>query len=158
MCEFIKDLQSFFQVRLKKSKMVFWACSHCPTENRREDYVKALEKFVSVDIYGKCGNLSLCNGQWQLRDQCILNISSQYYFYLAFENSNCPNYISEKYWRTVRLLPVVPVVMGGADYGKLAPPHSYIDVNDFSTVEDLAKHLNYLRDNKVCNNQIHTRI
>ena len=120
---------------MKKSKLAFWVASHCPTLNRRDDYVMALQRFVPVDIYGKCGNLSLC-GQGskysnKIRDECVKNIASKYYFYLAFENSNCQEYISEKYWRTVRYLPVVPVVMGGGNYSKYALPHSYIDVNDF---------------------------
>ena len=41
-------------------------------------------------------------------------------------------------------LPLVPVVMGPSDYWKIAPPHSYIDVNDFATVEELANYLLYL--------------
>ena len=137
---------------MKKSKLAFWVASHCPTDNRREDYVMALQRFVPVDIYGKCGNLSLCDRRdhVSIREDCIKNASSEYYFYLAFENSNCPNYISEKYWRVVRdLMPVVPVVMGGGNYKKLALPYSYIDVNDFSSVEDLAKYLQYLKSHTV---------
>ena len=34
--------------------------------------------------------------------------------------------------------------MGPSDYWKIAPPHSYIDVNDFATVEELANYLLYL--------------
>ena len=41
--------------------------------------------------------------------------SQQYYFYLAFENSICPDYISEKFWRNLNQ-PVIPVVMGGGNY------------------------------------------
>ena len=34
--------------------------------------------------------------------------------------------------------------MGPSDYWKIAPPHSYIDVNDFANVEELANYLIYL--------------
>ena len=36
---------------------------------------------------------------------------------------------------------VVPVVYGGANYSLYAPPHSYINVDDFQSVEQLGEHL-----------------
>ena len=39
--------------------------------------------------------------------------------------------------------------MGGTDYKKIAPPKSFIDVNDFANVEELAKYLQYLDVNDV---------
>jgi alpha-1,3-fucosyltransferase len=36
---------------------------------------------------------------------------------------------------------VVPVVYGGANYSLYAPPHSYINVDDFDTIEQLGEHL-----------------
>ena len=39
--------------------------------------------------------------------------------------------------------------MGGADYKKDTPPHSYIDVNDFPDVESLANYLKFLITNPV---------
>ena len=66
---------------------------------------------------------------------------------MSFENSICTEYITEKFWRTLRL-PVIPVVLGPSpDYKKVAPPKSYIDVNDFNSVEELAKYLKYLDQN-----------
>ena len=44
--------------------------------------------------------------------------------------------------------PVVPVVLGGADYSEIAPPNSYIDVNDFESVNDLANYLIRLSQNQ----------
>ena len=38
--------------------------------------------------------------------------------------------------------------MGGANYNEKAPPHSYIDVNDFETVKELAEYLLRLSKNK----------
>merc|ERR1711970_1207934 len=66
---------------------------------------------------------------------------------MAFENSICDDYATEKLYRSF-LFPVVPVVMGGANYKAIAPPHSYIDVNDFNTVEELAQYLVKLSKNK----------
>lgn len=124
----------------KKTKTAFWIASHCPTEIKRENYVKALQKYIDVDVYGDCGNLT-CVGT------CIDDNSLEYYFYLAFENSICPDYISEKFWRNLNQ-PVIPVVMGGGNYFRDAPPHSYIDVNDFSSIEDLANYLKSLMNSR----------
>lgn len=123
-----------------KIKTAFWIASHCPTEIKREAYVKALQQFVDVDIYGECGNLTCPNGG-------IDKLASNYYFYLSFENSICPDYITEKYWRNFNH-PVVPVVMGGGNYSESSGFHSFIDVNDYETVQDLANYLKYLINNR----------
>jgi hypothetical protein len=36
---------------------------------------------------------------------------------------------------------VVPIVMGGANYSTVAPPHSYINVADFTSPHELATFL-----------------
>ena len=51
---------------------------------------------------------------------CHTNIAKQYWFYLAFENSICNDYITEKLWRTLQTQ-TVPVVMGGGNYLRDAP-------------------------------------
>ena len=137
MCFSIKMLVFF---RSSKTKLVFWAVSHCETASKRELYAEALQQFITVDIYGKCGPLECPNAE---SIDCFISLSREYKFYLAFENSLCSEYVTEKFWRTVRL-PIVPVVMGGTDYKKIAPPNSFIDVNDFPTVEALANYLLYL--------------
>ena len=37
---------------------------------------------------------------------------------------------------------MIPVVLNGADMSRVAPPHSYINVMDFNTTEELASYLN----------------
>ena len=53
------------------------------------------------------------------------------------------DYVTEKFFN---LLPynVIPVVLNGADMSQLAPPHSFIDVMDFNTTEELALYLHTL--------------
>ena len=61
-------------------------------------------------------------------------------FYLSLENSLCRDYVTEKFWK---VLPynVIPVVLNGADMTSIAPPHSYIDMNQFSSVQHLAEYM-----------------
>lgn len=65
--------------------------SYCSGNNNRIKYIKELQKSIHVDRYGSCGTLK-CPGHFR-KDCLSLN---QYKFYLAFENSNCDEYITEK--------------------------------------------------------------
>ena len=42
---------------------------------------------------------------------------------------------------------VIPVVFNGANMSAIAPPHSYINAEDFSSVEHLAKYLQLVASN-----------
>ena len=56
------------------------------------------------------------------------------------------DYITEKAWGILKQN-VVPVVMGGANYTQLLPPHSFIDVRDFESPRHLAEYLKMLGNN-----------
>lgn len=73
-------------------------------------------------------------------------LTTDYKFYLSFENSLCQDYVTEKLYNAMQEL-VIPIVYGGADYAKFAPPGSYIDANDFENPTALAKHIQYLDAN-----------
>ncbi|KAL1453680.1 hypothetical protein WDU94_010000 [Cyamophila willieti] len=76
-----------------KTHQVAWFVSNCHTTNHRFEYAKKLQKFISVDIYGACGSL-----QCPRSAQCFDLLDRKYKFYLSFENSNCKDYISEKFF------------------------------------------------------------
>ena len=126
---------------LPKQKLVAWVVSNCKTPSKREEYVSELQKHVPVDIFGKCGTKS-CPGT-RTNSECGSLLERDYMFYLAFENSKCNDYVSEKFFATLEM-DIVPIVVGGANYSAIAPPGSYIDANDFSSAEDLAKELKRL--------------
>ena len=67
----------------------------------------------------------------------------RYKFFFAIENSLCKDYISEKFWFKALNNHVVPVVMGPPprDYELVAPPNSFIHVDDFDSVKSLADYL-----------------
>lgn len=70
-------------------------------------------------------------------------LTDNYKFYLSFENSECSDYVTEKFYNALSQL-VVPIVFGGADYSKFAPPDSYINVNDFANIQELGEYLQFL--------------
>lgn len=65
---------------------------------------------------------------------------------MSFENSNCKEYITEKFWFNAFSNFAVPIVMGPnrSDYEKVAPPNSFIHVDDFNSPKDLARYLHEL--------------
>ena len=54
----IRTLHNFKPNVSKKSKLAFWLVSACNTDSKRMEYVQELQKFIPVDIYGKCGRLN----------------------------------------------------------------------------------------------------
>jgi len=79
-------------------------------------------------------------------DYCFRMMENEYKFYISFENSVCKDYVTEKFMKIARYN-IVPIVLGGADYERLAPAKSYINVMDFKSPAHLAEYLKYLDSN-----------
>lgn len=78
-----------------KTKMAAIFVSNCHVFNGRLAYLRELKKYVKVDIYGDCGNLRCTRNSSK---SCFEMLKREYKFYLAFENSNCRDYITEKFF------------------------------------------------------------
>ncbi|XP_022231071.2 glycoprotein 3-alpha-L-fucosyltransferase A-like [Drosophila obscura] len=125
-----------------KTKKVAWFVSNCNAVNGRLKYALELQHHIKVDIYGACGKLKCSRST---PEKC-LKLLENYKFYLAFEDSNCMDYITEKYLVNALDRGVLPIVMGArpADYEELAPRHSYIHVDNFESAKELAEYLRVL--------------
>lgn len=133
-----------------KTKKVAWFVSNCFTINKRSEFAKKLSEFIEVDIYGLCGDLS-CS---KISKDCFDFLQHDYKFYLSFENSNCKDYITEKFFVNALQNNVIPVVMGASieDYRKHAPEKSFIHVDEFETIEHLAMYLKLLDNDNILYN------
>ncbi|GMR63141.1 hypothetical protein PMAYCL1PPCAC_33336 [Pristionchus mayeri] len=128
-----------------KSKSAAWFVSHCTTTNsRREDLVVKMKKYISVDIYGNCLNGMNCPRGAKCEDM----LDDDYHFYLAFENSVCTDYITEKVWNQGYGRDIVPIVLKRSIVANRLPPNSYLAVDDFETLQELAERMSYLMKNK----------
>ena len=74
-----------------------------------------------------------------------------YKFYLSFENSVCNDYVTEKFYE-ILAHDLVPVVYGGINYAKVAPPHSYINALKY-TPQQLAHYLHQIGNNDTLYNE-----
>lgn len=98
-----------------------WIVSHCETPFRLS-YARRLKKYLAnyghrLDIFGKCGTIPCPKDE--MMDDCYASIESDYYFYLAFENSFGEDYVTEKILNGLEHY-AVPVVFGSANYSRYA--------------------------------------
>ncbi|KAK2183377.1 hypothetical protein NP493_314g01006 [Ridgeia piscesae] len=132
-----------------KTRLVAWMVSNCASRSKRNAYVNLLQRYIPVDIYGKCGNITCLP---RLSKKCKQLLNKTYKFYLAFENSLCSEYITDNVWSRPGE-DVVPIVLGSAEYEKYLPVHSYINIRDFSSPRELAKYLDILDKNDTLYNE-----
>ena len=80
-----------------------------------------------------------------------VNILQSNKFFLAFENQNCDDYMTEKFWRSLSF-DIIPIVLQPAKhiYLRNAPPDSFIHAADFDyDVEKLGIYLEKVSSNIV---------
>lgn len=144
-----KSQRNYFKL---KSKMVAFVSSNCiHAKWRRLDFVLELQKYIPIDIYGLCGNLT-CD----VLGNCT-TILKQYKFILALENSPCRGYISEKFWNAIWKFQSVAIAWGAnpKDYENFTPPQSYIYVENFRSIESLAGFIKNIGENETAYNSYH---
>ena len=114
---------------------------------------------MKLDGYGECFNRTDVGKKLRKYSPWgKTGLISSYKFYLAFENAiYCNDYISEKFWRNSLGSGAVPVVFGPHpdDVREMAPPNSYIHVEDFATGADLVACLDYLDKNETAYLEYH---
>ena len=106
-----------------KTQLAAGIISNCGGPSNRLGLIRSLQKFISVDVYGSCGKqcpiLKSPSGSKHERpggEQCKYFIAKEYKFYFSFENNICKDYVTEKFLTILKLYPIIPVVLGGADY------------------------------------------
>ncbi|KAF5926086.1 hypothetical protein HPG69_010108 [Diceros bicornis minor] len=127
----------------RKRGLVAWVVSNWDERQVRVRYYHQLSQHVPVDVFGKGGH-----GR-PVPDIGLLHTVARYKFYLAFENSQHLDYITEKLWRNSLLAGAVPVVLGPerANYERFVPRGAFIHVDDFPSASSLAAYLLFLDRN-----------
>nr|XP_039253003.1 4-galactosyl-N-acetylglucosaminide 3-alpha-L-fucosyltransferase FUT6-like [Styela clava] len=138
----------------KKSRLAMVFISNCNNTKGAELRLRKIEELIDhglkLDAYGDCFPAK--------KDSSSLNdedITQSYKYYLAFEDSHhCKDYITSDFYRNLET-GVVPVVWGAKrqDYEKVAPPDSFIHIEDFQSAMDLVDYLTYLDHNDTAYSQ-----
>lgn len=140
--------QNYTGVLGNKTKDAVWVSSHCTTPSRREHLVKELSKHLTVDKYGQCGTKK-CGKQYDDYTKCKAMFEKDYKFYLAFENSICNSYTTEKLYSLYREHAlIIPVINGPQDAGKYLPKGTYINSLDFNSPKEMAEKLKQIGSNE----------
>jgi hypothetical protein len=120
---------------------------NCASQNDRESIIRKLQQsnIVRVDSLSSC----LRNADPPLGVDLSnkKSVMSKYLFYLAFENQNVDDYITEKLWGPLEA-GTVPVYYGAPNVKDHVPNRSIIAVSDFDSVEALAVYLKEVASNK----------
>ena len=142
----INESKKNLHLAANKSKSVAWFVSNCYSHSRRENFIKELQKYITVDIYGACGTFQ-CGREKS--DKCWEDVERDYYFYFSGENSCCKDYISEKFFNALKKN-IIPIVYGGGtntnDY-YFAPKKSFINALEYESPKELANYLLELQKN-----------
>uniref|UniRef100_A0A5S6QIE6 Fucosyltransferase n=1 Tax=Trichuris muris TaxID=70415 RepID=A0A5S6QIE6_TRIMR len=140
--------QIWKSIALSKPKGAVWMGSFCSSPGKREVYISKLKQYMELDVYGRCGNLK-CKKEataYMKHDPCEQMLRKNYKFYIAFENSVCKDYITEKVFNRLDSY-LVPVVFKRSVAEPLLPEGSFIAADDFKGPKELADYLNYLNQN-----------
>ena len=139
------------------SAFLFRFVGNCNAKYRLQ-YYEELRKYFSITAYGRCSrgmrnDSALCKRQSVCERQQLLSSK----FYLAFESTTSRiDYITEKFWRSLAH-GLIPVVLGPKrrDYERVAPPNSFIYAADYSSPQELGKHLTEITSNQNTYAQYH---
>ncbi|XP_063706127.1 glycoprotein 3-alpha-L-fucosyltransferase A-like [Culicoides brevitarsis] len=138
----VRQLEQTENFAAGKTKKIAWFVSNCHPYNKRMEIAKELRKYLPVDIFGKCSDQ---NQTCPRGESCDKMLESDYKFYLAFENADCGDYITEKTFKSLKYK-VLPIVMGARpeEYRSLLPERSFVHVDDFDSVAHLGAYLQLL--------------
>ena len=134
----------------RKTKLMVVVQSNCNSALRNAR-MNELQQHVPFDVMGRCGATPLPQGCRRgerpapHRVSCMKMIGEQYKFYLALENADCKDYITEKVWQNSLLADMVPVVWSvRTNMSEHLPPGSFINIADFPNAAAAAKHILYV--------------
>uniref|UniRef100_A0A0N5BDN7 Fucosyltransferase n=1 Tax=Strongyloides papillosus TaxID=174720 RepID=A0A0N5BDN7_STREA len=127
----------------KKNKNILWIVSNCNAISGRSIAIGELNKYLDVEQFGECNNKKLSLTFNEKR-----KLYEEYYFYIASENSDCKDYITEKFYERI-LFTSIPLVNVRSFYAKDdIPPNSFIAFDDFASPKEMADYLKFLISNK----------
>ncbi|CEM34744.1 unnamed protein product [Vitrella brassicaformis CCMP3155] len=127
--------------------------SNCRDNNGRLRYMQELMRHIPVASFGKCVHtanasdvLGLLSHRFTANRGREKNaLLSRHKFHLAFENTNLPDYVTEKFAQALSA-GTVPIVLSRVSnhHSFAPPPKSYIVAEDFESPRKLADYLRYL--------------
>ena len=125
-----------------KDEMAVAVVSNCRPD--RLNFIDELQRYITVHVYGSCGDYS-CPSE----EDCFSMLKNRYKFYLAFENSVCKDYVTEKFYHNALQHNMLPVVISGGNFNNptVAPPDCCIIATNFKGAKELAEYMKKVANN-----------
>ncbi|CAH0723206.1 unnamed protein product, partial [Brenthis ino] len=140
-------------VLLQEIAPVLYLQSDCETATERDAYVKELMKFINIDSYGACLKNKEMPKKFtedylnNLNDENFLRYIARYKFVLAIENGVCDDYVTEKFWRAIKV-GSVPIYFGSPSVKDWSPNNkSIILLEDYPTPKRMSDYIKRLTKN-----------
>lgn len=114
-----KEVVDYDKYWNSKPKSAVWLVSNDNVGNKRKELVeKMIANGLKVELFGKLYDEPPGCPRWA-KNECDLKLYRPYKFTIAFENNNCKDYVTEKFWRKMARFGVVPIVMDRKIYRNL---------------------------------------
>ncbi|UJR29854.1 hypothetical protein I4U23_017397 [Adineta vaga] len=152
---------------------ILWMNSNCRTLSKRTEYVTKMMKFIDIDNFGTCGkdirplpqhiaeiqgsvNQSLKNIGSYNWVAGKLELTNNYLFTIAIENSVSYDYITEKLWQPL-LVGSIPIYLGAPNVDDWLPCRTdcIIDLRKFATPKDAALFIKKVATNRTLYESYH---
>ncbi|CAF0723537.1 unnamed protein product [Brachionus calyciflorus] len=145
---------------VKRENAILWFVSNCKSKLRSRVALE-ISQYYPLHIYGKCDlskdfteseikakypYLKVFSNEKCSRDsECELEKFQSYKYYLAFENTNCTDYVTEKIWKSLNkhMIPIALQPNRQSYQSFSIPSKSFIHLEDYDfNVRQLTNHLN----------------
>lgn len=156
--EDITDMTYFVKTKDKDELLnefapIMYLQSDCETSTERDFYVQELMKFIKIDSYGACLNNKHLPSKFKrdylnnLNEELFLKFIARYKFVISIENGVCEDYITEKFWRAIKV-GSVPIYFGSPSIRDWLPNNkSAVLLEDYPSPKVMSEHLYKLLKN-----------
>lgn len=146
--------------------LVYWSSSRCLAQRNQlarsflslvphHSFGKCLNNVGGLDralsLYPECANDASVKPKWWDHLHCAM---SHYKFVLAIENTMTDSYVTEKLFYALDS-GAVPIYFGAPNVRDFVPPHSIINGNEFSSLQELASYVKALANDPVAYAEYH---
>jgi hypothetical protein len=140
-----RHAQTLLSLPQPKTKGVCMFIAKPADQRKRCEYLRELMQYIRIDSYGSFERNSTLPNDLGYRSK--IQAMRSYKFTVAFENSECADYVTEKLYDPL-IAGAVPVYLGAPNVEEFAPsPRSYINAVEYSPRE-LADKISSLLNNE----------
>uniref|UniRef100_A0AC35TVA8 Fucosyltransferase n=1 Tax=Rhabditophanes sp. KR3021 TaxID=114890 RepID=A0AC35TVA8_9BILA len=141
---FDKFYTDSFQIMYHKKKPILWDYNGKHSHSNYEKALNLVRKEIAIEEMANVLPSSLKHFPDSVQYKSIYN---NYYFYIASEDVDCTDFISDVYWKRAHFNSV-PIVSARLIYERRLPPYSFVAMDDFKSASDLVVYLKHLMNNQ----------